>query len=159
VEMWFWDADSSSRPVDIEDVNPNLVVDVYPLAEEVVETAEYERTGTSTVAQPEVSLPARATGNQIMPPHEGRPASAVEAAGPGSVTFRPATSQWVQAQGMWQEGRWQVVFSRPLKVGGDGISLAPGQRFSVAFAVWDGGHKDRGGQKLITIWQDLVLQK
>ena len=30
---------------------------------------------------------------------------------------------------------------------------------SVAFAVWDGMHKDRGGQKSITIWQDLEIEK
>jgi len=30
--------------------------------------------------------------------------------------------------------------------------------YSAAFAVWDGAHRDRGPQKVITIWQDLVLE-
>jgi DMSO reductase family type II enzyme heme b subunit len=40
----------------------------------------------------------------------------------------------------------------------DGVSLEPGGKASVAFAVWDGAHHDRDGQKSITIWQDLELQ-
>jgi hypothetical protein len=28
----------------------------------------------------------------------------------------------------------------------------------VAFAVWEGAEKDRDGKKLITIWQDLLLE-
>ena len=30
---------------------------------------------------------------------------------------------------------------------------------TASFAVWDGGHRDRDGQKLITIWQGLQLDK
>ena len=41
----------------------------------------------------------------------------------------------------------------------DGVSLAPRDKASVAFAVWDGAAQDRDGRKLITIWQDLVLEE
>jgi DMSO reductase family type II enzyme heme b subunit len=41
----------------------------------------------------------------------------------------------------------------------DGVSLQAGEPGSVAFAVWDGSHQDRDGQKSITIWQDLELEK
>jgi DMSO reductase family type II enzyme heme b subunit len=51
VDMWFWDADRQSAD-DIEQVNPNVVVDVYPFSETVVASAEYHRTGTRTAAQP-----------------------------------------------------------------------------------------------------------
>ena len=40
----------------------------------------------------------------------------------------------------------------------DGVALVPGQTASVAFAVWDGAHRDRNGQKQVSIWQDLVLE-
>jgi hypothetical protein len=39
------------------------------------------------------------------------------------------------------------------------VSLEPGGRASVAFAVWDGVHQDRDGKKSITIWQDLEIEK
>jgi hypothetical protein len=40
----------------------------------------------------------------------------------------------------------------------DGVTLVPGQRVSVAVAVWEGSHRDRNGQKQVSIWQDLVLE-
>jgi len=40
----------------------------------------------------------------------------------------------------------------------DGVSLAPGEQASVAFAVWDGSRRDRDGQKSITIWQNLEIE-
>jgi hypothetical protein len=53
-----------------------------------------------------------------------------------------------------------VVLIRPLTAKGSAVPvpLKPGDHASLAFAIWDGGKRDRDGMKLITIWQDLVLQ-
>jgi mono/diheme cytochrome c family protein len=160
VDMWFWDADRQSAD-DIEKVNPNVVVDIYPFNETVVTTAQYDRAGTRTAAQPPISLPALAAGNQIVPSEKTRAASSLETAGPGSSTFRPAKSQLVDAHGQWTEGRWTVVMTRALQVDAAtaGVSLEPGARASVAYAIWDGGAKDRDGKKLVSIWQDLELER
>ncbi len=162
LEVWLWDADRQFVK-DVDDVNPLIVVDQYPFSETVVDTAEYRRPGTNSDAQPEVSLPARASGNAIVPAAGSSPAAAttLAAGGPGTVTFRPPVSQLVRAEGAWQDGRWNVVLTRTLTVedGRTAVSLKPGQRVSVAFAVWDGSHRDRDGKKLITIWQDLVLKE
>lgn len=160
VDMWFWDADRQSAD-DVEKVNPNVVVDVYPFNETVVATAEYDRAGTRTEAQPPISLPALATGNQIVPTNNALAASSLETAGPGSVTFRPVKSQSVEAQGQWADGRWTVVMTRPLQVDAAdaGVALEPGGKVSLAFAIWDGGAKDRDGKKLISIWQDCELER
>jgi DMSO reductase family type II enzyme heme b subunit len=66
----------------------------------------------------------------------------------------------VKASGQWSSGKWTVVFIRPLVAAGEeeGIPLAPGGTASVAFALWDGAFRDRDGQKLISIWQDLTLE-
>ena len=40
-----------------------------------------------------------------------------------------------------------------------GVSLEPGAKASVAYAIWDGGAKDRDGKKLVSIWQDLELER
>jgi hypothetical protein len=161
VELWLWDADRQKGAIaDVEDVNPNTVVDNYPPGEGVAESAEYSRPATRTAAQEEQYLSARAAGNPFAAVPGGPPASTLEAGGPGSVTFRPPTNQLVKSRGVWKEGRWNVVMVRPLTAPGAAIPvpLKPGARASLAFAVWDGGKRDRDGMKLITIWQDLVLQ-
>jgi mono/diheme cytochrome c family protein len=160
VDMWFWDADRQSAD-DLEKVNPNLVVDLYPFSETLVASAEYERAGTQTKAQPPISLPALAAANQIVPTKNTRAASSLETAGPGSATFRPLKSQLVDAHGEWAGGRWTVVMTRALKVDAvaAGVSLEPGANASVAFAIWNGGAKDRDGKKLVSIWQDCELER
>lgn len=161
VDVWFWDADRQ-RGLDAPDKSyPNAVVDIYPFNETVVASAELNRPGGRMANQPDISLPARASGNQIVPTSDESGGTSLHVGGPGSVTFRIPQSQLVIAHGKWENGRWTVVMMRPLAVEAenDGVSLAPGDRASVAFAVWDGAHRDRDGQKLITIWQDLELQK
>jgi hypothetical protein len=161
IDLWLWDADRGRTGGDVEDVNPRVVVDMYPFTEQIVQTAEFARPGTKTAAQTEVALPAQAVGNLIarsMPHTSG--ASSLTAGGPGSATFRPAKSQLVSATGQWRQGRWVVLMRRALNVGeaDNGINLAPGVKASAAFAVWDGSHRDRNGQKQVTVWHDLELE-
>jgi mono/diheme cytochrome c family protein len=161
VDVWMWDGQATAGPADVEDANPRIVVDIYPLAEGPAPDREYRRPGTKIGAQEKVTLPAVAAGNQIAPSAQNRTAAALEAAGPGSVTFRLPKSQLVQSHGEWSDGRWNVMLTRVLQVpqGDAGLSLEPAARASIAFAVWNGSKRDRDGQKLITIWQDLVLEK
>ena|SRR3990172_3939576 len=160
VDVWFWDADRQAGAVAAEQSHPNAVVDVYPFSETAVDSAELNRPGARIATQPDVSMPARAAGNQIVPANDESGGSSLHVGGPGSVTFRIPQSQLVRAHGSWSDGRWTVVMTRPLSVASaaDGVSLAPGERASVAFAVWNGSHNDRDGQKSITIWQDLILE-
>jgi complex iron-sulfur molybdoenzyme family reductase subunit gamma len=156
-----WDADHYYGGADVEDANPRMVVDQYPLTETVVANAEFDRPGTKTTEQAKLSLPAVAAGNQIAFTSESGGAMALEGGGPGSVTFRLPRSQLVRSNAEWSNGRWNVMFTRELQVPGSqtGLSLTAGSQVSVAFAVWNGSQRDRNGQKLITIWQDLVLEK
>lgn len=161
VDVWMWDADRTNGATDVEDANPRIVVDSYPLTETIVANAEFDRPGTRTDAQNKLTLPALAAGNQIVPSASGGAATALEGAGPGSLTFRLPRSQLVQSQAQWREGRWNVMLTRVLEVpaGEAGLSLKPGARVSAAIAIWNGSRRDRDGQKLITIWQDLLLEK
>jgi mono/diheme cytochrome c family protein len=160
VDVWYWDADRQGTPLAVEDVYPDAVVDIYPFSEDVVETAESDRPGARTIEQPDISLPARAVGNPIVPEDGESGGSSLTGGGPGSVTFRIPTSALVEARGEWQDGRWAVVMTRPLAVDPNGgVSLAPGARASMALAVWDGSQRDRDGKKLVTIWQDLLLSE
>ena len=99
-------------------------------------------------------LTARAAGNPNAKP--GQSAGHLGAGGLGSTTFRP--TQAVTARAAWKDGRWVVVLRRPLDLKAeDGLPLAPGAKCSIAFALWDGAVRDRGGQKLVSIWHDLKL--
>jgi mono/diheme cytochrome c family protein len=161
IDLWMWDADRGQPGGDLEDVNPRVVVDTYPFSEKVVESAEFARPGTKTNEQPDLVLPAQAAGNQVArstPQASG--GSSLAAAGPGSTTFRIKKSQLVSATGRWSQGRWTVLLRRSLgvTVPEGGVALAPGQTASVAFAVWEGDHRDRNGQKQVSIWQELVVE-
>jgi mono/diheme cytochrome c family protein len=159
VDVWLWGA-GRHVPQDLEDVNPNVVVDLYPFGEQIVESAEFRRSGTRTDKQAPVAFPAGVAGNPNFPGRGGLFASALETAGPGTVTFRPAVNQSVSAQGAWQDGHWSVVLTRRLAPSdpAHGVRLAAGDRVSAAFAIWDGSQRDRDGLKCITIWQELVLE-
>lgn len=162
IDLWFWDADRQS-PVDVEQQYPNAVVDIYPFHETQVDTAEGDRLLAATESQPPISLPAVAIGNPIVPvrddPNSG--GSSLTAGGPQTITFRMPNNRAVEAHGRWDDGRWTVMLKRALEAPGDdgGISFAPDQRISVAFAVFNGAKNDRDGQKLITVWNDLTLDK
>lgn len=161
VDVWFWDADRQAGESAVEKVYPRAIVDVFPFSEASVNTAELNRPGARIADQPDISLPARAVGNLIVPAGPGNGGSTLRGGGPGTVTFQLPRNESVRAQGNWANNRWSVVLTRPLSSGAGepGISLRAGERVSAAFAIWDGSHRDRNGQKLITIWQDLLLDK
>jgi DMSO reductase family type II enzyme heme b subunit len=71
----------------------------------------------------------------------------------------PIRDQAVAAEGIYATGSYQVQFSRPFSARPDTITLAPGDRVPVAFAVWNGSAGDRDGKKSVTIWQELLLEK
>lgn len=55
------------------------------------------------------------------------------------------TSQSFPASGAYQSGQWSVTFELPDLPGGTPL----------AFAVWNGGQKDRDGRKYFSVWQVL----
>ncbi len=160
VDVWFWDADRQMQQL-VENTYPNTVVDIYPFSEALVASAELDRDGARTADQPDISLPARASGNPIMPTDKQSGASSLTVGGPGTVTFRIPQSRLVTADGQYRNNRWTVVMKRSLSVESesDGVSLEAGTPVSIAFAIWDGSQRDRDGKKLVTIWNDLELEK
>ena len=76
----------------------------------------------------------------------------------GFKTLRPQDQQDVSATGVWQDGTWKVVFSRPLKTADEqDVQIEPGVWKNVAFAFWDGKLvegvvKEKGSQKAVSSW-------
>jgi DMSO reductase family type II enzyme heme b subunit len=159
VDLWVWDADRAGALAHTEEQYPNAVADVYPFTEAAVATAEFTRPTARLEKQDALALPAKSTGNQVVPAARPSAGSSLTAAGPGSATFRMPENQAVVGRGEWNAGRWTVVLSRELKPAESaGMALLPGDKSSVAFAIWDGSHRDRNGQKLVSIWQDFELE-
>jgi DMSO reductase family type II enzyme heme b subunit len=66
----------------------------------------------------------------------------------GLGTVERAKEHAVQVRSRWSEGVWQVVLSGP--VGPGGVPLKKGGGVPVAFAVWSGSARERGGLKTIS---------
>ncbi len=102
-------------------------------------------------------LPGWAVGNPLAQPEKRTPVQKLMGIGPG--TLEPFPTQNAVGKGVWQEGRWLVAMGRPLAAADDQeMALSPGERYSVAFALWMGSALDRGARKSITKLGELTLE-
>ncbi|MDZ4784308.1 MAG: ethylbenzene dehydrogenase-related protein [Planctomycetia bacterium] len=144
LDLWQWRAGREATGAE------DQLSDEYPF-----DTEEYRRLAGGKPLPDFIT--ARAGGNPLATREDS--ASNLTAGGHGSLTFRPKASQVVTAQAVWSDGQWSVVFMRPLQVSAsEGLTLRSGQHYSGAFAIWDGEARDRAGQKLISMWNDLDLE-
>jgi DMSO reductase family type II enzyme heme b subunit len=74
---------------------------------------------------------------------------------------RPASSSGLVARSLYSDGKWVVVFQRPLHPkSGEFIHFEPGSSASIAFAVWEGSNSERSGQKATSgVFVDLELDR
>jgi DMSO reductase family type II enzyme heme b subunit len=92
--------------------------------------------------------------------HRCCPGEELSAQGFGTLAPVARAATTLDVSGEWQEGVWRVLFTRPLQGGAAGVvSLAPGQPAFLAAAIWDGAAGDRNGQKSVTVWQRLELER
>ncbi len=64
---------------------------------------------------------------------------------------RPAAASGLEARAHHDGRGWALVFRRPLAAPGAGFAaLSPGAPAQVAFAIWDGSHRDRSAQKAVS---------
>jgi DMSO reductase family type II enzyme heme b subunit len=148
VDLWLWRAGwrgGANQVADVHTVYPRMYTDA---------------TGLYPFPEDKAFLAARAAGNPHADPGRDYTGSSIQAKGFGSTTMRPRVSQVVNAKGAWQNERWTVTLRRPLEMSAEGgLVLKPGEKLSVAFALWDGAARDRNGQKLVSIWHDLRLEE
>ncbi len=102
---------------------------------------------------------ARAAGNDLAAPGHARPVEELSAQGFG--TLAPVSRKGgLAGHGVWSEGRWQVVFTRPLRPEGtELVPFEPGTEVCVGYAVWDGSAQDRNGQKSVSVWHCLEIER
>src|SRR3972149_3556398 len=63
----------------------------------------------------------------------------------GAGTAAQTAKSFSQARARWLDGRWEVVFSRPLQADGEGVRLAPGKAAEVGVAGLGGARPAGGG--------------
>ncbi|HHT9116117.1 MAG: c-type cytochrome [Planctomycetes bacterium] len=94
---------------------------------------------------------------------ESEPGKMIEmnAKGFKNIVTQPPESQNVTGKGIYLNGRWKVVMKRTLKTEdakGD-IQFEIGKLIPIAFAVWDGSNSDVAGQKSVSSWYYVSLEK
>jgi mono/diheme cytochrome c family protein len=158
LDLWLWRAGWQKKPAGVADVDttyPNMAVDLYPFERKADGPRPH-----ATDRQDKQYLPALAVGNALADPSRPLSAANLTATGFGTLTMRPRPSQSVAASASWKDGHWTVVLRRRLDVAAsEGVVLTAGDRLSIAFAIWDGAARDRNGQKLVSIWHDLLIEK
>jgi len=158
VDVWLWRAGwqaDRAAYADVDTTYPDMAVDIYPF-----EKPTAGRRPHAPAGQPKEFITGWAVGNLQSDPTRATATSGLQAKGFGTLTMLPRVSQLVSGKGEWSEGRWTVVLRRALETSPDaGLALAPGDKVSMAIAVWDGAARDRDGQKLVSIWHDLEVGK
>ncbi len=141
VNIWQWKAtwqtETGASVLDVPDVYPNAVADLYPFEDE-----------------PEF-YPAAASGNIVVRADRTSAADNLLAGSFGTLTA--AEDQMVAGMGAWDDGKWRVVFSRDLQVGEEYAQFAEGDSTNVAFAVWDGAKAQRDGMKSVSQFMTLEV--
>jgi mono/diheme cytochrome c family protein len=145
VNVWQWLSDWQAavdgHRADVNTEYPNMYVELYPRTESIFITA-------------------RSAGNLLAADRRTSPVEDLNAIGFGTLTAQPPTEQNVAGNGVWKDGKWRVVFIRDLasKDAGD-EQFKLGETIPVSFAVWAGEHGDRNGQKVVSTWFKLKLEK
>jgi DMSO reductase family type II enzyme heme b subunit len=131
-------------PPTVRSLYPNAWADVYP--DEVLGASDARPyTGALGVENPISRGRASPVLDQM-------------AEGWGSMTVKP--DQHALGQGIWKDGAWRVVITRPM-VSDDANApqLVPGEKTFVAFAVWEGGNREVGARKAWSAWVPLWIAR
>lgn len=90
----------------------------------------------------------------------GRTSPVEELIAEGFGTLTTQQHQNAHGKGVWKDGQWHVVFTRQLE-GKDKQDplLEVGKTTAIAFALWEGGHKDIGARKNYAPWAPFLLEK
>jgi hypothetical protein len=96
----------------------------------------------------------RATGN-ILSDARLRVSAVEDLNAEGFSTLTTQAHQDVQGEGNWRNNRWSIVYKRPLKTKDQNDTQFNGEKTPMAIAIWNGGNKERNGQKAVTQWNYL----
>jgi hypothetical protein len=145
VQILYWKGlcqkDMDEHFQDVQDVHPNYWSDLYWFAEGQFPYRVPESFNDPVSQQWFIGLQA---GNPVSSQTRTQPAQELVAEGWGTLTAQPESV--TTAKGVWADGKWAVVLSRPLKTE-DPNDYQFEDKGQMAFAVWQGGDGNVGGRK------------
>ncbi|MCC6278910.1 MAG: hypothetical protein IT289_13435 [Oligoflexia bacterium] len=154
VHLFHWkyqyqlDAKFGKKP--INEIYPNMTTDMYPM--EFKEKGNYKE---ATKDQRDSFVGGTAAGNPQSFPKSGVDEIFAEGFGSSAVS----DSHLAKGYGEWKKGAWTVWIARPLSYD-NGSKLLVGKGSHVAFAVWQGGKKEIGALKSLTMmWTPFFIQE
>jgi hypothetical protein len=77
--------------------------------------------------------------------------------GRGSAALEVSETDEIEVTATYDQGRWSVIFKRPLKMRG-GINLQPQMFVPIAFSAWDGFNRERGNKRALSQWFYFYLE-
>ena len=163
VTIWNWKAawqEDLKERKDIETAYPHAAVDWYAAQKNYERGTHIEMADTKTKFHDPQFITGWGAGNPLSDPERKSAGEESMAKGFGTLTAQKPKLEPIEVRGVWKDGAWQAVFVRDLKVSEKGaLEFKPGESLNVAFAAWDGSKRDRNGQKAVSIWDELVLEK
>ncbi|MEQ1827183.1 MAG: ethylbenzene dehydrogenase-related protein [Pirellula sp.] len=161
VRMLYWKA-AWQKDIDkgfqgVTGIHPNTDNDLYWFAESKNASDRHAADGSIDNENAKQWMVAAKSGNPMADYHRKHPVEEMTAHGFGSGTHIADTP--TRGQGVWQDGKWFVVFDRPIKSDDPLVArfnTAPDKQL-IAFAVWDGDNANRGGKKQITNWLPMRI--
>lgn len=145
VHIWQWKADWQYGSRNMATQYPNIINDGF-----------HDDTGKALLTEDLFTRPAFVAGNPRAAESKEKPVESLIAEGFGTLTN--AGAHPMQSKGDYQNGKWAVVFMRPLTGEAGDVSLSAGAPLQAAFAVWDGKLMQRDGMKYTTSWVVLQLE-
>lgn len=154
VHMFHWryqyQLDEENGKKTVEQIYPNKTIDMYPL--------EYKEKGnfkTATQEERDSFVGGTAAGN----PQSFQKKSIDEVFAEGFGSSSVSGVRLAKAKGLWKDGVWTVFIARPL-VYETGSKLIPGKKSHIGFAVWQGGKKEVGAIKSLTMtWTPIFIEE
>lgn len=147
VNIWQWKA---GWELDLEGVRG--VAALHP-------DTPLDQHGYTDAPSADLYMTGRAAGNPMAVASRASAGEMLTAQGFGTLAPLGSDGKLV-ARGKYVDGRWTLVLTRPLAACCPGeLPLEPGEAVSLAAAVWNGAARDRNGQKSVTVWHVLQLEK
>lgn len=155
VHLFHWkyqyQQDAKNGKKTIDKIYSNMTTDMYPM--------DFKEKGNFKEASKDLKesfVGGTAAGNPQSFPKSGVDEIFAEGYGSSAVS----DSRQAQGFGEWKNGEWTVVIARPL-VYESGSKLVIGKQSHIAFAVWQGGKKEIGAIKSLTmVWTPFnILEK
>ena len=158
VVIYQWKSDWQFAGEGDEDgLYPHMIVDWYPYSGrapgEIAAAADYTKSGDGAYVTSwhagnslgDRNLQARTSVEKL------------QAEGFGTLTTLPTDRQDGRGKAVWKDGVWSLVLIVPRAQ--DRFAFASGMTIPLAFAAWDGAKRERGGEKAVSTWYFMSLEK